>query len=202
MRYPWKTHWALALVKGIREPHEVKKKPINLTITSHSDCLLTQTLSIYCICISKQLSIYAREPLSIQGSRVFLTVPNMPNYKQINRTMQSRSALLIHHSFFHDPQIAACFVTWGSKQGWGCAESWALRFSALRMVLDWNNLKLRLKNAAPSLRPRPHFQNLGHNVSQYGPTLNRTIRPLRLRLKQYRMITYVFVPIIMGIVLR
>ena len=23
---PWKTHWALALVKGIREPHEVKKK--------------------------------------------------------------------------------------------------------------------------------------------------------------------------------
>ena len=22
---PWKTHWALALVKGIREPHEVKK---------------------------------------------------------------------------------------------------------------------------------------------------------------------------------
>ena len=25
---PWKTHWALALVKGIREPHEVKKKII------------------------------------------------------------------------------------------------------------------------------------------------------------------------------
>ena len=23
---PWKTHWALALVKGISEPHEVKKK--------------------------------------------------------------------------------------------------------------------------------------------------------------------------------
>ena len=23
---PWKTHWALALVKGIREPHEVKKE--------------------------------------------------------------------------------------------------------------------------------------------------------------------------------
>ena len=23
---PWKTHWALALVKGIREPREVKKK--------------------------------------------------------------------------------------------------------------------------------------------------------------------------------
>ena len=23
---PWKTHWALTLVKGIREPHEVKKK--------------------------------------------------------------------------------------------------------------------------------------------------------------------------------
>ena len=23
---PWKTHWALALVKGITEPHEVKKK--------------------------------------------------------------------------------------------------------------------------------------------------------------------------------
>ena len=23
---PWKTHWVLALVKGIGEPHEVKKK--------------------------------------------------------------------------------------------------------------------------------------------------------------------------------
>ena len=23
---PWKTHWTLTLVKGIREPHEVKKK--------------------------------------------------------------------------------------------------------------------------------------------------------------------------------
>ena len=26
----WITHWALALVKGIREPHEVKKKPLDL----------------------------------------------------------------------------------------------------------------------------------------------------------------------------
>ena len=30
MRNPWKTHWALALVKGIREPHEVKKKSFDL----------------------------------------------------------------------------------------------------------------------------------------------------------------------------
>ena len=27
---PWITHWALALVKGIREPHEVKKKSFDL----------------------------------------------------------------------------------------------------------------------------------------------------------------------------
>ena len=26
----WKTHWALALVKGIREPHEVKKHSFDL----------------------------------------------------------------------------------------------------------------------------------------------------------------------------
>ena len=26
----WKTHWALALVKGIREPHEVKKNSFDL----------------------------------------------------------------------------------------------------------------------------------------------------------------------------
>ena len=27
---PWITHWALALVKGIMEPHEIKKKTFDL----------------------------------------------------------------------------------------------------------------------------------------------------------------------------
>ena len=30
MLNPWKTHWAFALVKGIREPHEVKKNSFDL----------------------------------------------------------------------------------------------------------------------------------------------------------------------------
>ena len=43
---PWKTHWALALVKGIREPHEVKKKFFNLGGNRTHDLRIRSTITL------------------------------------------------------------------------------------------------------------------------------------------------------------
>ena len=43
---PWITHWALALVKGIREPHEVKKKSFDLGGNRTHDLRIRSTVSL------------------------------------------------------------------------------------------------------------------------------------------------------------
>ena len=43
---PWITHWALALVKGIREPHEVKKKSFDLSGNRTQDLRIRSTVTL------------------------------------------------------------------------------------------------------------------------------------------------------------
>ena len=43
---PSKTHWALALVKGIREPHEVKKKSFDLGGNRTHDLRIRSTVTL------------------------------------------------------------------------------------------------------------------------------------------------------------
>ncbi len=43
---PWITHWALALVKGIREPHEVKKKSFDLGGNRTHDLRIRSTVTL------------------------------------------------------------------------------------------------------------------------------------------------------------
>ena len=43
---PWITHWALALVKGIREPHEVKKKYFDLGGNRTHDLRISSTVTL------------------------------------------------------------------------------------------------------------------------------------------------------------
>ena len=43
---PWITHWALALVKGIREPHEVKKKSFDLGGNRTHDLRIGSTVTL------------------------------------------------------------------------------------------------------------------------------------------------------------
>ena len=40
------THWALALVKGIREPHEVKKKSFDLGGNRTQDLRIISTVTV------------------------------------------------------------------------------------------------------------------------------------------------------------
>ena len=40
------THWALALVKGIREPHEVKKKSFDLSGNRTHDLRIRSTVTL------------------------------------------------------------------------------------------------------------------------------------------------------------
>ena len=44
---PWITHWALALVKGIREPHEVKKKSFDLGGNRAHDLRIRSTATTF-----------------------------------------------------------------------------------------------------------------------------------------------------------
>ena len=43
---PWKTHWVLALVKGIREPHEVKKNSFDLGGNRTHDFRIRSTVTL------------------------------------------------------------------------------------------------------------------------------------------------------------
>ena len=43
---PWKTHWVLALVKGIREPHEVKKNSFDLGWNRTHDLRIRSTVTL------------------------------------------------------------------------------------------------------------------------------------------------------------
>ena len=43
---PWITHWELALVKGIREPHEVKKKSFDLGGNRTHDLRIRSTVTL------------------------------------------------------------------------------------------------------------------------------------------------------------
>ena len=43
---PWITHWALALVNGIREPHEVKKKSFDLGGNRTHDLRIRSTVTL------------------------------------------------------------------------------------------------------------------------------------------------------------
>ena len=92
---PWKTHWALALVKGIREPHEVKKNSFwprwesiptnNPRQKSWHACPLFQYLSRQFISSppSPQFNVAYRDEIATshfqhcQGGRGFL-IPLMP----------------------------------------------------------------------------------------------------------------------------
>ena len=46
MLNPWKTHWAFALVKGIREPHEVKKNYFDLGGNRTHDLRIRSTVTL------------------------------------------------------------------------------------------------------------------------------------------------------------
>ena len=43
---PWISHWALALVKGIREPHEAKKKYFDLGGNRTHDLRIRSTVTL------------------------------------------------------------------------------------------------------------------------------------------------------------
>ena len=43
---PWKTHWALALAKGIREPDEAKKKSFDLGGNRTHDLRIRSTVTL------------------------------------------------------------------------------------------------------------------------------------------------------------
>ena len=43
---PWISHWALALVKGIREPHEAKKKSFDLGGNRTHDLRIRSTVTL------------------------------------------------------------------------------------------------------------------------------------------------------------
>ena len=43
---PWKTHWVLALVKGIREPHEVQKNSFDLGGNRTHDLRIRSTVTL------------------------------------------------------------------------------------------------------------------------------------------------------------
>ena len=43
---PWKTHWALALAKGIREPHKVKKNSFDLGGGQTHDLRIRSTVTL------------------------------------------------------------------------------------------------------------------------------------------------------------
>ena len=46
MLNPRKTHWAFALVKGIREPHEVKKNSFDLGRNRTHDLRIRSTVTL------------------------------------------------------------------------------------------------------------------------------------------------------------
>ena len=77
---PWTTHWTLALVKGIREPHEVKKKSFDLAGNRTHDLRIRSTVTLPTGLRGRTEKVSVRPRSSV--GRLFLLIVVVPTRRQ------------------------------------------------------------------------------------------------------------------------